>query len=326
MAKQTAAEIHQKLLDEARKALQASGATIESLTSEQRGALKREYGYAFSFINSDPELRKLFTKAVRLGYTPARFEVELKLTNWYKQRTASQREYDTLAGTPSNLKDLQLTESNIADAIKRQAMEFGGVTVSDADAMALAKQVARDHLRDWEAFLPDIVKSTYITDDVLSFGGQAATTLTQLRDYARSMGVTIPDSTLGDYVDGIFAGTNNMENIQASIQKSVAAQFPQFSDRINAGESLESIVSPYRNMIASYLEIDPNQIGFGFGTDMAADPLLNRALFGQSNQPMPLYDLERAIKQDSRWQKTTNARREYANLTTGLLRKLGVGL
>jgi hypothetical protein len=140
------------------------------------------------------------------------------------------------------------------------------------------------------------------------------------------MGLSISDADLGRYVDGIFDGSNTFENIQASLQKSVASMLPQFSDRINAGETLQEIVSPYRNMIASYLEIDSNEIGFGFGSDVKADPLLNAALFGKNNEPMSMYELQKAIKQDSRWQKTSNARSEYANLTTGLLRKLGVGL
>jgi len=325
MAEKTFTEKQTSLLDEARRALQ-SGKKIDALPKNQKDALRREYGYAYAFITSDPELRKLFTKAVREGFTPQAFQLELQNTKWFQSRTASQREYETMFNTPSMRGDLDNTLRQIADQVKRTAADLSGTTVSDEDAMAFAKDVAKNNLRDWQNTLPDLVGKAFVGNDIFEFGGRAAQTATQIRSFADEMGVTVDDTSLGNYVDRVFAGEQNIEDIQNAFRESAAAYLPQFASRIKAGETVKSIVSPYRDMIASYLEIDSNEIGYGLGANSKADPLLNRALFGTDGKAMSLYDVQKTIKQDARWQKTSNARDEYTQLTKNLLRNFGVGI
>jgi hypothetical protein len=325
MAKKSFTEKQTALLDEARRALQ-QGKKVESLSKEQKDALRREYGYAYGFITSNNELRKLFTRAVREGFTPQAFALELQNTSWYKQRTASQREYDTMLNTPSMRGDLDNTLNQITDQVKRIAADLSGKTLSDEDARAFAEDVARNNLRDWQNTLPDLVGKAFVGDDIFEYGGRAAQTATQIRGFAEEMGVTLDDASLGNYVDRVFAGEQNIEDIQNNFRESAVGYLPQFASRIKAGETVKSIVSPYRDMIASYLEVDANEIGFGMGAGSKSDPLLNKALFGTEGKAMPLYDVQKAIKQDSRWQKTSNAREEYTQLTKNLLRSFGVGI
>jgi hypothetical protein len=327
MAKKPYADVQRELLDSARKAMRDEGLKYNQLTAKQKDAIKREYGYAYQFIASDPtnELKRLFNKAIKVGMTPEAFALELKNTKWYTDRTASQREYETMLNTPSMQKDLNNTLSQIADQIKRQAAFANGTQLSDEEAMADAKELAKNNLRDWSNILPNFVNSKYVSDDVLKFGGQAAADATEIRNFARSMGVTLDDAELGRYVDEIFEGKQTKENVQKIFRDSALSYFPQFADRIKAGETVSSIVKPYRDMIASYLETDPESIGFGAEAGVKSDPLMNKALFGADGKAMSLFDLQKAIKQDNRWQKTANARDEYTNLTKSLLSSFGVG-
>lgn len=327
MAKETYAEKQRKLLDSAREAMASGGVSYEKLSKEQKEAIKKEYGYAYQFIASDPtgELKKLFAKAIKQGFTAEAFAYELKNTKWYKERTASQLEYDTMLNTPSMQKNLQKTIADIADQVKRQAAFANGTVVSDEEANELAKEIARNNLRDWQQNVANIVNSRYVSDDVLKFGGQAAADATEIRDFARSMGVALDDATLGKYVDNIFEGKQTKEDVQQIFRDTALAYFPQFADRIKAGEAVTNIIKPYRDMIASYLETDPESIGFGAEANVKSDPLMDKALFGAEGKAMSLFDLQKAIKKDNRWQKTSNAREEYTNLTKQLLSSFGVG-
>jgi hypothetical protein len=230
-------------------------------------------------------------------------------------------------------KDVDVVSGLVSAAVVGNTTIFAGDTIivystATADFQVMlgnSYQVvnATTTLIQWYAPIGDYNTSS---SDIFEFGGRAAQTATQIRSFADEMGVTVDDTSLGNYVDRVFAGEQNIEDIQNAFRESAAAYLPQFASRIKAGETVKSIVSPYRDMIASYLEIDSNEIGYGLGANSKADPLLNRALFGTDGKAMSLYDVQKTIKQDARWQKTSNARDEYTQLTKNLLRSFGVGV
>jgi hypothetical protein len=103
--------------------------------------------------------------------------------------------------------------------------------------------------------------------------------------------------------------------------------WPQFADRIKAGESMDNILYPYKQMLSSILEVDPEAIDITRDGN-GIDPLLQRALFSgaDSKSVMSLTDLRKAAKQDKRWQYTRNAKDEYASLTKDIMSMFGAGV
>jgi hypothetical protein len=86
------------------------------------------------------------------------------------------------------------------------------------------------------------------------------------------------------------------------------------SKLLDQGLDLDAVYAPYKNTMASLLEINPDSISLN-------DPLLRSAI--QGDKEMPIYDFQRALRKDNRWQYTNNARAEASNVATTVLRDFG---
>ena len=128
-------------------------------------------------------------------------------------------------------------------------------------------------------------------------------------------------------MDKIFADETTAADVEKMIQQNAASYYTQFADRITAGETVKDIVSPYRQMIASMLDLpDPNAVDFINNDGTPAETLMQKALFGgQNGKAMSLYDLQKEIRRDSRWLQSSNARSEYTDIATQLKRTFGGG-
>jgi hypothetical protein len=83
---------------------------------------------------------------------------------------------------------------------------------------------------------------------------------------------------------------------------------------LNQGYDLENIYAPYRQTMASTLELDPNTIDLN-------DPTLRMAITDKGD--MNLYDFKKTLRQDNRWQYTGSAKEEVSNAALGVLRDFG---
>lgn len=81
------------------------------------------------------------------------------------------------------------------------------------------------------------------------------------------------------------------------------------------GLDLEAIYAPYKRVMASNLEVMPDSINLN-------DPLLRTAI--GPDKEMSIYDFEKQIRRDNRWQYTNKARKEVADATLQVLRDFGL--
>ncbi len=81
------------------------------------------------------------------------------------------------------------------------------------------------------------------------------------------------------------------------------------------GLDLDAIYAPYKRVMASNLEIMPDSINLN-------DPLLRTAI--GPDKEMSIYDFEKQIRRDNRWQYTNKAREEVADATLRVLRDFGL--
>ena len=86
------------------------------------------------------------------------------------------------------------------------------------------------------------------------------------------------------------------------------------SKLLDQGLDLDAVYAPYRNTMASLLEINPDSISLN-------DALLRTAI--QGDKEMPIYDFQRQIRKDNRWQYTNNARAEASDVARTVLRDFG---
>lgn len=80
------------------------------------------------------------------------------------------------------------------------------------------------------------------------------------------------------------------------------------------GLDLESIYAPYKRVMAGTLEVDPASISLD-------DPTLRAAITPEGE--VPIYNFQRLIRKDPRWEYTNNARDEVAQITQRILKDFG---
>jgi hypothetical protein len=141
-----------------------------------------------------------------------------------------------------------------------------------------------------------------------------------IKNLARNNGINLSDAATADYANKINAGTISEDTVLNTIRESAASAFPQFADKIKAGIDLKTLADPYIQSMSRILEIPDS------GIDVF-DPTVRSAL----SFTMPdgkvgtksLYDFEKDLRKDSRWQYTNNAREDVSNSVTKVLKDFG---
>jgi hypothetical protein len=121
-----------------------------------------------------------------------------------------------------------------------------------------------------------------------------------------------------DNVDNWVQRINQGESIDTFKQliRSVAKNgLPDNAKKlIDEGIDLETIYAPYKNTMATVLEVNPNTISLD-------DPTLRGAI--GPDKEMSIYDFQRSLRKDPRWQYTNNAREEVSDVALKVLRDFG---
>ena len=141
-----------------------------------------------------------------------------------------------------------------------------------------------------------------------------------IKNLARNNGINLSDAATADYANKINAGIIDEDTVLNTIRESAASAFPQFADKIKAGIDLKTLADPYIQSMSRILEIPDS------GIDVF-DPTVRSAL----SYTMPdgkvgtksLYDFEKDLRKDERWQYTNNAREDVSNSVTKVLKDFG---
>jgi len=122
-------------------------------------------------------------------------------------------------------------------------------------------------------------------------------------------------ATAQDTLKRIALGEIDPTRLEQDVRKLAAVGQPQFvRDLLGQGINLDAIYSPYRRTMARTLELDEGQIDL-------MDPTLRMGINEKGD--INLYDYEKALRQDSRWQYTGNARQEVSDAALTVLRNFG---
>lgn len=277
--------------------------------------LAEQFGFALAVLNSDPELKKLFERAVAKQYTPDRFIAELRGTKWYKKNGDAWRK-----ATIQKESDPATYKANVEQVRTRLSMvaaELGAV-VSQAQ---LAKMAEQSYMFGWDDNQVRATMSGYIkyTDGRLL--GQAGQYETELRDYAAAMGVRISNKAIRNYARSAIGGESTIDDAKSALRETAISAFPHLADRLRQGETVEQIADPYRQTMANLLELSPTEVTLN-------DPTVKKALQHQAPDGRvslrTLYDFENDLRQDSRWLKTKNAQDAGMSAVQRVLSDMGV--
>jgi hypothetical protein len=147
--------------------------------------------------------------------------------------------------------------------------------------------------------------------------GKAGEQLAELQKVAAANGLDL-QKAFGTQLPTWFASINKGESIDTykKIIRSVAKiGMPQnIATLLDNGVDLDAVYSPYKNVMASVLEINPESITLN-------DPVLRSAITGEKE--LPIYEFQRQLRKDSRWQYTNQAKEEVSDVALKVLRDFG---
>lgn len=135
-----------------------------------------------------------------------------------------------------------------------------------------------------------------------------------IKSLAAANGVKLNDYQLNTWTEQLAKG-EDINNIKTSIRDLAALGQPEpVKKLLSQGVDLESVYSPYKQAMASILEVNPNTITLD-------DPTLRAAITPEGE--MSLYDYQKALRKDPRWQYTQNAKQDISNTVTKVLQDFG---
>ena len=285
-----------------------------------RRTLAQNYGFALAFMNSNPELKRLFNQAVAQTWTPDKFVAQLRNTKWFKNHSASVRnailqESSDPATFPASLDQMASTVRDTYGSM------FGEAGMNEKQMDRWARLAVR---MGWsQAELVDRISSSIDYEKMLkrdSLGGSAAEVKTQLDSLSQNYGVKLGDQWKSRQLARIMSGDDTIAGVQQRVQEMAMREYKAFADRIAGGETVTEIADPYVNRMSELLELNPNSVGVD-------DEMIQRALKQVTPEGKPasmdLWSFEKEVRKDNRWQYTKNARQEVANVTGDLMRSFG---
>jgi hypothetical protein len=289
------------------------------------------------------QLGKLLLKAVEEGYDKERFLDEAMLTDWWQSNSGSVREriiglnkYKELQkkGLDVSKSDFGMYQTDKMRQVKDRAKKLAGITLDDASAQKIVEDIYNgfldnDPLAIDRLIIPYVSKTTnlYGQGAVTGFGGEALQVQQSLGAIAKANGLSITDilpklggSALGkdaeqNTIQEILSGNIDLNTVLSNARQIAAQGQPEYVRKLlSSGYDLEDIYAPYKQTMASVLELDPNQIDLN-------DNSLRMAINEKGD--MNIYDYKNALRQDSRWQYTGQAKESVSNAALKVLRDFG---
>lgn len=286
-------------------------------------------------------LRLLLEKYVDNKLTDQQFVLELQNDPWYrsnseeiKARYIQLYNYEDLVskGLATGTTDYEQQLNKIVRNIQAKAREMNGIEIPDDQAKLMAKDLYIYNLDNDPAVLTErLVQFIRPTAGMiggiptLGYSGQALQNYQNLQAVAKANGLRLEDILPRDAAGKPMSAEGTLEQLalgkidlnrvaQDARKLASLGQSDFVKDLLGQGYDLETIYSPYRSTMASILELDPNTISL-------ADPALRMGIGKEGD--MNLYDFERSLRKDNRWQYTQQARGEVSDVALRVLRDFG---
>lgn len=259
-----------------------------------------QYGFVGALANSIPELKTIFGQAAREEWPPERFSQAVKDSGWWKNNAESARMLATQSVT-----DPATYRQNLANAAGKIRLMASSMGYS-VDDQGLAMH-ALIHNYDDQQIREAIGRQGQFGswDGNSGLSAEAGQIQEHLKRVAQNYGVPYTEAWITSAVRHIQAGVDTIDGWESLVRGRAKAAFPQFAAQIDSGMTVRDIADPYISTMANTLEVAETDVDL-------SDRWVKQAL--SSRQPdgridtMPLWEFERKLKDDPRWDKTKQAR------------------
>jgi hypothetical protein len=292
----------------------------------------------------------IFSNVKSLGdilkeYVDGKIDIDLfkqKVANdtWYRQNSGEIKNrylqkfnYEDLvkSGNAKGTTDYEQQIAKITNSLIKKARELGSA-IDEGQAKLIAEDL---YIHNQDA--DDSVVTRRLVSGIRPIAGMIAGKITEdysglaLQNYqglqaiAKRNGFKLEDilprgvdgkpATAQETLQRLALGELDPTRLEQDVRKLAAVGQPQFvRDLLGQGIDLEQIYSPYRRTMSRILELDEGQIDL-------MDPTLRMGINEKGD--VNLYDYEKSLRQDSRWQYTGDARQKVSDSALTVLRNFG---
>jgi len=244
------------------------------------------------------------------------------------KRVKDKKVYDTLVakagGDPAKLEEALSTTAygrglqEYQAALAATALAKGFTNTTD-ELNTIAKDLYDKGIKSDSQVASDAITKVakYGPNAKGQYTGTAGTTFDDLQKTAAANGLDL-NKTFGSQLPNWIASINKGESLDTYkkiIRDTAKIGMPEKVVKLlDQGVDLQAIYTPYKNLMASTLEINPQTIDLN-------DPTLRSAI--TADKEVPLYEFERQLRKDNRWQYTQQANKEVGDATQQILKDFG---
>lgn len=265
------------------------------------------YGFVFRLAESIPELKGFLDQAIQGGWTQQKLTASIESSPWWMQNADTVRNLAVMQAT-----DPKTYEQNVANAgnlVFLKAMQLGrAMDLPTAHRLAL-RTLAENASWDDQRLTFEIVRATAVNHgEGGTYTGQAAQLGEHMTQVARNFGVAYTADWLDQWVTDVAMGANSLDGFEAVVRSRAKAAYPHFGAQIDAGMTIRDIADPYISTYAQTLEVPETEVNLD-------DTYIKQALSqsgpdGTTRTAMPLWQFQRQLKSDVRYDKTSQAKND----------------
>jgi len=324
----------------ARLAKEATGGSVIKGYDAILAKAQADYNLPDIIFSNVDSLGKLLKEYVDGKIDIDLFKQKVENDPWYRQnskeikaRYLQKFNYQDLvkSGNAKGTTDYEQKIAQITNDLIKQARTLGSA-LDEGQAKLIAEDL---YIHNQDA--DESVKTRRLVSGIRPIAGMIAGKITEdysglalqnyqgLQKLAKRNGFRIEDilprnadgtpATAQDTLQRLTLGELDPTRLEQDVRKLAAIGQPQFvRDLLGQGIDLDEIYSPYRKTMANILELDPGQIDLN-------DPTLRMGINDKGD--MNLYDYSKALRQDSRWQYTGDAREKVSDSALTVLRNFG---
>jgi hypothetical protein len=291
--------------------------------------MNSEFSWAWKLIKSVPELEDLWRQAIDDGWESPRFIAKLIDSDWYQENDGYRRTILALEKTDQQTYQRRLDG---AKARVKDDLIAMGIRIEDIPESRLS-QLGRNFLLlgfdqgQNESVYQDWLGSNFMKarESGKGIGGKALSNQDALTAVLLANGFDPKSerwqSWITSTVNSVSVGDMALSDAQSFVREQAATAFPVFADRIRQGQDMQDIAAAYFEIYADTLELNPSEISL-------RDPYMREALQGvdrETGQPraMGLWDFQKALRKDERWQYTKQANSMTDGLAADILTMFG---
>lgn len=284
-----------------------------NLTPEE---LASQYGWAYGFLNSNPDLKGLFEKAVDGSWTPEKFQAELRDTEWFKSTSETRRQAQVTQKTDPATWNAMLDAAIVQ--VRQLAAEIGAA-IPEGKISKIAKNMIETGADEDQMRYALGQYVTFTKDGTLR--GEAAMHEYTMKQFAYANGVELSNAAIKKQAQMVVRKLATTEDFQNQVRQSAASLFPAYADQIQAGTNVRELADPYMQMMSEELELPYQSIDL-------KNPTIRHAMNGMDKQGAPvgatLSEFQSQLRSDPRWKETSAARDSMMGVGLNVLKDMGL--